>query len=111
MPSPPSSSGAGAVGASQPPRAVPSEEAIKPEIYEQGSNIGPVIEDALECEHLDADLYRSAKVSSSSSSSSSRSREPHCRGKAHRVDHDTPSHVPLLSFSIFLHFKATLAAL
>ncbi|PWN37379.1 Thioesterase/thiol ester dehydrase-isomerase [Meira miltonrushii] len=37
------------------------EDKFNPEVYEQGSNIGPDIAEALECEHLDADLYRSSK--------------------------------------------------
>jgi acyl-CoA thioesterase 8 len=37
------------------------EDKFNPEVYEQGSNIGPDIALALECENLDADLYRSSK--------------------------------------------------
>lgn len=43
-------------------REIPSEESMTPAIFEHGSNIGPDIASALDCEHLDADLYRSSQV-------------------------------------------------
>lgn len=43
-------------------RALPDDETMTPPVYEQGANIGPDIAKALECEHLDADLFRSANV-------------------------------------------------
>lgn len=44
------------------PKKVLTEENMKPDVYEEGSNIGPDIEYALDCEHLDADLFRSKNV-------------------------------------------------
>lgn len=43
-------------------RTAPSDEEMKPPVYEQGSNIRPSFSEALDCEHLDADLYRSGQV-------------------------------------------------
>jgi hypothetical protein len=40
-------------------RVLPTDEEIEPPVYEQGTNIGPNISAALDCEHLDADLFRS----------------------------------------------------
>lgn len=44
-------------------RTAPSDEEMAPPVYEEGSNIGPNISLALDCEHLDADLFRSNQVS------------------------------------------------
>lgn len=43
-------------------REIPNEESMTPAIFEHGSNIGPDIASALDCEHLDTDLYRSSQV-------------------------------------------------
>jgi hypothetical protein len=43
-------------------RTAPSEEEMTPPVYEEGSNVGPNISQSLDCEHLDADLFRSNQV-------------------------------------------------
>jgi hypothetical protein len=43
-------------------REAPSIEEMTPPVYEEGSNVGPNISESLDCEHLDADLYRSHQV-------------------------------------------------
>ncbi|UZJ51283.1 hypothetical protein CBS101457_000603 [Exobasidium rhododendri] len=43
-------------------RTIPLEDEFQPPVYEQGSNIGPNISEALDCEHLDADLFRSSQA-------------------------------------------------
>lgn len=44
-------------------RVPPSDEDMKPPVYEEGTNVGPNFSSSLDCEHLDADLYRSRPVS------------------------------------------------
>lgn len=46
-------------------RSAPTVEEMTPPVYEEGSNVGPNIAEDLDCEHLDADLFRSNQVSAS----------------------------------------------